>query len=197
VAKHWGDTVNPSDGTTYGFLEGYPHWESRDFSRSYELLFRYTDQKHHSGEVIGAEATRGICRATSPPYPQSVPISCRNLWSDFAVTKQQAKAISDTPESRPGGWRMDTPEKASRKALEDAARIWDVKLSPDILLNECRPLTVHGEQFTWCTWSDPGAMQSLTVQLTRFGYLRTSRKWETAPWILTRGHGISCYLDQK
>jgi len=196
VAAHWGDTINPSEGTTFGALEGYPRWESNDFTKAYS--FHYTYKAHASGETTGAEATRASCHATSPPFPQNVPISCRNLWSDFDVTRQQAKAVVGTPEARPGGWRMGGAEKASRTALEDAALRWGVNLAPGIGLSECsKPSVVQGDQFTWCTWSDPNAMQTLTVQLTRFGHLRESRKWDTAPWILTRGYGIDCSPDSK
>jgi hypothetical protein len=196
VAAHWGDTIDPSGGTTFGALEGHPRWESYDFAKAYS--FRYTDSGHASGEITGAEATRSTCQATSPPFPQSVPISCRNLRSDFEVTRQQAKAVVGTPEARWGGWRMGGAEKASRIALEDAARRWGVSLAPGIGLRECsKPSVVRGDQFTWCTWSDPNALQTLTVQLTRFGHVRESRKWETAPWILTRGYGIDCSPDAK
>jgi hypothetical protein len=196
IAAHWGDPIAPSEGTTFGFLEGHPRWESLDFTKSYSLLFQYADDAHKSGEIIGAEAVRGSCRATAPPYPQDVLISCRNLWSDFDVTKEQTNAVVATPESRPGGWRMDIAENASSKALEDATHRWGVKLSPNIAFGECsKPSVVQGKQFTWRTWFDLNAMQTLTIQLTRFCYLRKSRKWETAPWILTRGYGISCSPD--
>jgi hypothetical protein len=198
VASHWDDNINPSKGTTVGYLEGYARWESDDFTRSYSLLFHYADKARNSGEITGAEATRRSCRATSPPYPQNVPISCKNLWSQFEVTRQQAKALTGTPDASSGGWRRGTAEKASRIVLEDAARRWGVDLAPGITFTECsKASVVQGDQFTWCTWSDTNAMQTLTVQLTRFGYLRQSRKWETAPWILTRGRGITCSPDSK
>jgi hypothetical protein len=119
IAAHWGDVIDPAEGITSGFLEGQPQWQSYDLTKSYSLSFHYADKGPKSRE-IAAEATRWSCRATSPPYPPDVPISCRNLSSDFGVTQQEAKAIAETPEARPGGWRMDTPQEASRTALQDA-----------------------------------------------------------------------------
>jgi hypothetical protein len=198
VAAHWGDGIDPHKGTINDPLMENQTWTTNDLSRSYSLQLRFKDERHGTGAVVGAVAIRSTCRATSPPYPQDVNVSCRKLLADFSVTEADAYATKRAALSGQDEWRMNTPENASRRALEDAAQRLDVQLAPDMLFRECsRPYTLQGNQHTWCTWADPSSMQSLSVQLTRFGYLRSSRNWSTAPWILTSGNGTVCTPDSQ
>jgi hypothetical protein len=191
VATHWGDTIDLRDGNTFGYLMGLPRWVSHDLTKSYSLVIH-----REAGKVTGAEATRDICRATSPPFPPDVPISCRHLWSEFKVTKQEAKSIQRSPDAATGGWRRKSPEAASRIALDDAARRWGVNLVPNITSIGCdKPTLFKGDQITSCTWEDPESMQMLYVQMTRFGFLRQSKHWDTSPWILTGAYGTTCVAE--
>ncbi len=198
VAAQWGDTIDPQEGTIDGYFLGEPTWHSKDLRKSYSLRLHYKDLPKNRTEITGAEITRALCDVIHPPYPQDVPIDCRNLWSEFPVSKAEAQAIQKKTDAEQEKWRLQTADNASKTALEEAARRWNTELAPDITFRGCGKLMeVERDQFVWCTWADSNAMQALTVQLTRFGYLRRSGKWETVPWIVTRGDGISCRVDDS
>ncbi len=139
-------------------------------------------------------------RRTSVPaggnLPPETPIGCRNLHSDFAINKSDAADIAKSVGSGTESWRLATEQQASRVALDDAALRWNVKLVSDLIFESCsNRMVVGGDQFTWCTWTDPNSMQSFMIQVTRFGFLRHWREWNSVPWILTRGSGIACTVD--
>jgi len=130
--------------------------------------------------------------------PPETPIGCRNLHSDFAISKSDATNVAKSVGSGAETWRLGTEQQASRVALDDAARRWDVKLVSDLIFESCSDrIVVGGDQFTWCTWKDPNSMQSFMIQVTRFGFLRHFRGWDSVPWILTRGSGVACTVDEK
>jgi hypothetical protein len=141
-------------------------------------------------------------RRTSVPaggnLPPETPIGCRNLHSDFAINKSDAANIAKSVGSGKETWRLASEQQASREALDDAARRWNVKLVSGLIFESCsNRMVVGGDQFTWCTWTDPNSMQSFMIQVTRFGYLRHWRDWNSVPWILTRGAGTACMADDK
>jgi hypothetical protein len=131
-------------------------------------------------------------------FPPETLIGCRNLSSDFAISKTDATNIAKTAGSSSEAWRLVAEQPASRVALDDAARRWNVTLASDLTFDSCSSrMTVAGNQFTWCTWTDPNSMQSFRIQITRFGFLRHFRGWDSVPWILTRGDGVVCTADDK
>jgi hypothetical protein len=186
IAAHWNDALDPVEGTTSGFIEGRPQWESLDLVKSYTLHFP-------SANEGTAEVTRTLCREVSPPYAEEVPISCRNHWTDFKLTEKDAKAVEDAEGAGKADWRLKDLRGASEAALKEAIQNWRLNLPLDLVFKQCtKPDVSGGQQFTWCSWLDQNGMHSFVVQLSRFDSMRKSRKWESAPWFLTRGFGTSC-----
>jgi len=148
-------------------------------------------------KVDDVEARRTNVPAGGNLPPETL-IGCKNLASDFAISKTDAVSTAKSVAAGRETWRLATEQQASRVALEDAARRWNVALVPGLNLESCsKRMIVSGDQFTWCTWTDPDSMQSITIQITRFGFLRHLRNWNSVPWILTRGYGVSCAVDGK
>jgi hypothetical protein len=64
---------------------------------------------------------------------------------------------------------------------------------PSLSFDGCeKPMLVERDRFSWCHWSDPEGMQSLSVEVTKFGVMRHGLRWETVPWVLSRGYGLAC-----
>lgn len=195
ITQHWGDTIDPKEAAQ-SVLIGWYRWNSADLLRTYQLNVIHQDTEHESGPITRAIATRTSCKATTPPYSQQTPIACRNLRSDFPVAEDAARKIQKDTKLGNDPWRLGSQEAAGRRVLADAAKQWGVELAPNRKFVGCeKPMTVHGDQFSWCSWTDLNAMQELSVQVTRFGYLRGFRSWDTVPWIFTRGHGTACVVD--
>jgi len=177
VAEHWGDKVDLNKGWAEHFLSGAPLWRSADMQMMYLLGAHYSDERHGTGLLLGATATRTACKATKAPYPQAAPIRCRVLFSDFDVPrKEKLDTVISAPSPR---WNGDK-ETVSRLALEEAARRWGVDLLSGLSMQECS----KGDQYTWCAWNEPTSMQGFSIQVSRPHFQHT--------WKLTRGHGMAC-----
>jgi hypothetical protein len=125
------------------------------------------------------------------PFAASVPIACTSLSTDFRVTKADANDIKNALASGHDTWRLGDEQDVADRSLAEALSKWNVVPSPGLKLQSCsKPMVVDGTQFAWCNWSDSNSMQRFSIQLTRFSFLRHRRKWDTAPWILTRGDGL-------
>jgi len=190
IATHWGDKFEAGNGTAYSFLSGTPFWRSAAMLTTYKLQAHYTDQKHGSGPLLGATATRTTCKAIEPPYPLSTRIRCAALFSDFDVPKKKTKNAGSQMSDET--W-MGTRETASRQALEKAAQQWGIELLPQLSLQSCD----KGEQYTWCHWTEPTSMQSFEIQISRSRFLHGMRGWDNVPWKLSRGNGIACVAEKN
>jgi hypothetical protein len=196
VAGFWGDSIDKVD---QGNLElfGDLVWISPDLLKSYSLEVHFQDAVHNSGPMTGMTVSRMMCKAVSPPLPMTTQIGCRNLWSQFPTSKSEAKTIQNRVRLGDDPWRIGPLQDASRKALEDAAQRWGVSLVPGIQSTGCgKPTVFEDEEYSWCNWEDPEGMQSLSIQVTKLGSLRSGKSWESVPWVLTRGHGLVCAAEE-
>jgi len=193
VAMHWRDHITVSDDG-HLFWPGDLVWQSPDLLTSYSLNKRFRDPAHDSGPVDGITASRTVCRAVSPPLPQSTPVGCRNLSSKFAGTAKGAKANEAT--AKHDDSRMGKPEIAAHMALMEATNNWAVTPKPNLNFAGCsKPMVVDGDKFSWCSWVDPEGMQAFSVQVTKFRAFRDRHGSDTVPWILSRGHGLACTAE--
>lgn len=129
-------------------------------------------------------------------FPSDSVIGCKDGASDFPVEKADAKTIAKLTSQNHEPWRLAGEQEASRAALDEAAHRWGVPLAPEMKFAGCdKAMTFNGDQSTWCHWSDAQSTQSFTIQITRFGFLRHWRAWNSVPWILTRGYGIACSIE--
>jgi hypothetical protein len=198
VARHWGDQINLEDGAMDATTDA-ASWQSPDLLKNYSVDFRAETKKHEHGVITGAVAARRICKWMSPPYPVSTPIGCKGFWSDFKVREADAKNIQVEVNLGRESWRKGGEKEASRHALEDSASRWGIQLLPTLEFHGCeKPWTVKGDQFSWCGWADIAAMQTFSIQVTKFGFLRHFRQsWSEVPWILTRGSGFACMAESE
>jgi len=121
---------------------------------------------------------------------------CRELTSDFHVHRNEAEKIASQVSRGKEGWRIGSPEHAAAEALKQAAKLWGIALEEKAPFTDCvAPGDYQGEQFTSCDWSDKTGMEALSVQITRFGYLRNGKGWDSVPWILTQGNGTICRVE--
>lgn len=190
VASHWADHIDGPQVTARPYAD-VPSWQSGDLLRKYTLRFEQQGRGHRRGVLTGAVASREVCRPETAPYPMATPIGCTELYSRFPVNRADAKSLGRTE-----AWRIGDERRVSRQALDEGAKHWGVALAPDLKLNACsEPMVVEGNQSTSCSWSDPGSMQQLGVDLTRFGFLRHWRSWNGVPWILEWAGGIVCVAE--
>jgi hypothetical protein len=113
------------------------------------------------------------------------------------VSKSAAQRIQRQVKLGHDSWRIASPESAAKVALQDAARRWQLALSPDLKQEKCmRPTIAEGDQFTWCAWIDQNSMQVVSIELMKFGFLRRGRSWSSIPWMLTGGDGTACAVEQ-
>jgi hypothetical protein len=148
------------------------------------------------GKTNGGSIARETCQAVVPPLAASATPNCQNLWSEFPVDDSRMERTHGNTETVRDRWRRAPAEQAARAALKIAAAEWKVDLAPNIQPDHCdKPMVYEGDQFTWCSWSDPDGMQTFSIQVTRFGRMRKGRSWEEAPWVLTRGNGVACVVE--
>jgi hypothetical protein len=197
AAKHWNDPIRPEDGTLdLGEIAGNTlkdSWKSADRLKTYTVSIQSNDPTKMESEATGGVVTRETCQATVPPLPMSTVVSCRNLWSEFPANKDNVERIAESVAAGREAWRRSPATSASRQALDEAAKTWRVPLAKEILSADCeKPMVYQGDQFIWCGLTARDGMQSFSIQITRFGYLRNGKSWATVPWFLTRGKGVSC-----
>jgi hypothetical protein len=197
AAKYWNDHIEPDEGTLdVGEIVGNTSkqtWESADKLKTYTLSIQSDDPTKIGSKATGGVITREICKATVLPLPMSTAVICRRLWSEFPARKEDVESMSRHVAAGEQPWRMSTAVIASKQALRDASENWGIALAKDFLPAECeKPMVVGGDQFTWCGWTARDGMQSLSIQITRFGYLRKGGSWTSVPWFLTRGSGVVC-----
>ena len=197
AAEYWNDHIQPDEGTLdVGEIIGNKskqQWESADKLKTYALSIESEDPTKIGSKAAGGVITRTICKATVPPLPMSTVVSCRRLWSEFPARKEDVESMSRHVAAGEQPWRMRTAVIASKQALRDASENWGIALAKDFLPAECeKPMVVGGDQFTWCGWTARDGMQSVSIQITRFGYLRKGGDWASVPWFLTRGNGVVC-----
>ena len=196
IASHWNDSVDAATGDYSGFGD-WAYWQSPDLLKRYALEIHRQKRGDHPSGITGAVGTRTVCKAVSPPYPSSTPIACRNLWARFPVSKSTAQSIQEQVRLGHDSWRIGSPESAAKVALQDAARQWQLDLSPDLKQDKCMsPTVAEGDQFTWCAWADQNSMQVVSIELIRFGFLRHGSSWGSIPWMLTGGDGTACAVEQ-
>jgi hypothetical protein len=199
AANYWHDSIRPEDGNLdVGEIAGNTSkesWKSTDRLKTYTVSIQSSDPTKMENKAIGGLITQETCHATVPPLPMSAPVGCRNLWSEFPSRKEDNETISRQVATGEETWRMGPAARASKQALIEAAKAWHIALSNDLLPVDCeKPMVVEGDQFTWCHWTARDGMQSLSIQVSRFGYLRHGGSWTSVPWFLTRGNGAVCSI---
>jgi hypothetical protein len=190
VAEHWDDHITFGEND---FLIQFPDlvWRSPDLLTTYTLKTVFEDSAHQSGRITAMTASRTVCKAAAPPLPQSTPIGCRKLNSEFAVTSKAA-GINEA-KLKGDEWRMGNAQQAANNSLKEASAGWGISSLPSLSFDGCeKPMLVERDRFSWCHWSDPEGMQSLSVEVTKFGVMRHGLRWETVPWVLSRGYGLAC-----
>lgn len=201
AATYWNDPLHPEDGTLgVGELAGNTSkqsWVSVDKLKTYTVSIQLDDPNKADSTATGGVITREVCKPTVPPLPMSAVVSCRNLWSEFPMQKSEVEKASQAVAQGKEEWRMSPAGAASLEALKEAAGAWGIALSNDLQTPECdKPMVVDNDQFDWCHWTSRDGMQSLNIQISRFGYLRGGRSWDSVPWILTRGNAVVCSVEQ-
>jgi len=197
AAEYWNDLIKAEDGTwSSGGIEGNTskeEWESLDKLKAYTVSIQSDDPMKAESKATGGVITREVCKASVPPLPMSAIVSCRNLWSEFSAPRAEIERMSQQAAHGEQPWRMGPVSVASREALNDAAKQWGIAPSKDLQTADCeKPMVVDGDQFVWCHWTARDGMQTLNVQVTRFGDLRKGKNWDSVPWFLTRGNGVVC-----
>jgi hypothetical protein len=188
LAQHWGDKVDLSQPSELSFSSGSPDWRSADLLTTYRLQAHYSDQRDGTNVILGATATRTVCKPIEPPYPLATAIGCNSLFSEFQPDKKH---------NNPKETWLGEPGKIAPLALEEAARHWGITLMPGVALQGCdKPMVVGGKQFTWCSFAEPTSMQSLRIELSRSQSFHQVRGWKNVPWTLTRGDGLSCVAEK-
>jgi len=196
VAEHWNDPIGTAEGNYTGF-GNWADWRSADLLRDYSIQIHRQKKRGDSSEIIGAAATRTVCKPVSAPYPSSAPIACRDLSDRFPVSKSTAQNVQKQVRLGNDSWRIGSPERAANVALQDAAHLWQLELSPQLKQDKCmRPVVTKGDQFTWCSWVDQNSMQVISIELIRFGFLRHGDGWNGVPWILIGGSGTACTIEK-
>jgi hypothetical protein len=193
VAKHWDEHIAVTEDSHFEW-GGDMVWHSPDLLTSYSLKTLFRDSSNNTGPIDGIAASRTVCKAESRPLPQSTPVGCRNLDSEFALTAKAAEANEAT--AKHDYWRMGGAEVAAQKSLVAATTDWGVIPKPSLNFTGCsKPMVVEGDKFSWCSWNDPEGMQSFSVQVMKFGAFRHGKGWESVPWILSRGNGLACAAE--
>jgi hypothetical protein len=200
AASYLGDKIHADDGsfTSEGVIGKSVErkWVSADRLTTYSIALDLEEPAKNLGSVAGGVITRSTCTAVVPPLPMSAVTSCWNLWSKFPVDRDEVEKTAARVASGAEIWRTGTADHASPQALKQAARIWGITPAKDLSPDKCEdPTEYEDEQFVWCGWNDKDGMQSLNIQVTRFGYLRRGKGWSSVPWILTRGSGTVCKVE--
>jgi hypothetical protein len=191
VAGHWGDSVNLDTGyLPWGVT--VDAWRSPDSLRTYKLEMEPSSK---DGSPADPMASRTKCQADRPPLPMTTNIGCRTLNATFEA-KADAERVQQLVKHKQDSWRLAPAEVAAKFALDNASAQWKVTLLPDLKLGGCSvPKIATGDQFTWCSWFDPNAMQWVSVSLTRFGSSRHGRNWSLVPWLFTYATGVICNTE--
>ncbi|HVN94126.1 MAG TPA: hypothetical protein VMT38_10540 [Terracidiphilus sp.] len=200
AAKLWNDPLKLQDGTlNVGEIAGKTSnesWESNDKLKAYTVTIELDDPDKTESKATGGSITRETCKSTVSPLPMSAVVNCRNLWSEFRSKKDDVEVVARRVATGEESWRVGPTAGASLKALNEAAAIWGITLSREFLPVDCeKSMVIEGDQFAWCHWMAKDGMQSFSVQVTRFGYLRHGRQWASVPWVLTRGNGLVCSVE--
>jgi hypothetical protein len=200
AASLMGESIGSDEGKTEGgLIEGNTtktEWISNDRLKSYALSIVSGDPLDRSSKATGGSITKTLCTAVAPPLPMTAGVNCRELTSQFPVHRDEAQKIAKQVSRGKEEWRIGPPESAAAEALKQAAKTWEIALEEELPVTRCvAPGEYNGEQFTSCDWSDKTGMEELWVQITRFGYLRHGKGWDSIPWILTRGGGTVCKVE--
>jgi hypothetical protein len=200
AASYLGDTIRADDGsfTSEGVIGKSVErkWVSADQLTTYSIALDLEDPAKYEGRVTAGVIKKSNCSAVVPPLPMSAVTSCWNLHSKFPADREEVEKISGRVASGAETWRVGGADQASPEALKQAIAIWGIARAKDLLPGKCGdPMVYEGEQFVWCDWNDKDGMQSLTIELARFGYLRHGKDWSSVPWILTRGFGTVCKVE--
>jgi hypothetical protein len=195
--------MGESIGTDEGMIGGRgisgknttQEWTSNNRLKKYTLTIESGDPQSETGKATGGSITKTVCTAVVPPLPMTAVANCRELTSDLHVRRDEAKKIASQVSRGKEVWRIGPPEHAAAEALNQAAKTWGIALE-EITVAECgTPGEYDGEQVTSCGWSDKTGMESLDVQITRFGYPRNGRDWDSIPWVVTGESGIVCKVE--
>jgi hypothetical protein len=192
AASHWNDPLSEAADGDLSASWG-PIWHSSDLLKTYSVEAQSSKREGRSDSLTAMTVSRTLCRVVSPPLPMSAPIGCRNLRSEFPPAKNEIEQIQSRVRQGQDQWRLGSAASAAGQALEEASRKWGITLAQGLIFSGCdNPMIVAGDQFSSCHWVDPDGMQALSVQVTRFGSLRSGKNWDSVPWVLTRGRGQVC-----
>ena len=192
----YGENVDWSLGTYGSGMTEIPQgtvWRSDNLLESYSLDFKHQNSREKSGPIIGAEASRRVCKSLSPPYPRTTTIVCRSLSATFEDSTITAANFRDEPRVRGESWRCEPAPTATRTALADAARRLKLQLPDDLHFDNCGGRWADKEsQSIWCSAEDQNGMLQFAICLKRYGFLRHGKSWDTVPWVLVGSDGTAC-----
>lgn len=200
TAALFGDSIGaveraPGDGEVSG-KSSKSAWETTDKLKTYALSIESDDPLSETSKATGGTITRTVCTTVAPPLPMTAIANCRELKSEFHVHRGKAEKIASQVSGGKEKWRIGPPESAAAEAMKQAAKTWGIALDQEMPVTKCEPpIDYNGEQLTSCGWSDKAGMEALYVQITRFGYLRNGKGWDSIPWILTGGSGTVCKVE--
>ena len=187
LAKHWGDTIKPSEGG-----ESDRYWISRDMTRSYKFEGGFAQKPGQATEITPlSSVTRTVCHATSPPAPASDHVECKFYRTLEPEDKGAAMALQEAVKAGHESWRTSDMAKVGWLAYGTAIRELKLASPGPVKLAECEgnPVPDVGggkQEYGYCTWFSSDGFREVTVEMHKPAYLTKSEgQFDEVPWIAT------------
>ncbi len=203
VVQRVGDEIEPEGADVDAMVDMtrkppqfVSEWASPDLGRTYkiesDILNTETYEPPQGARMV---LLRKVCEPESvitAPLPSSARVRCKDHKWSHDVKRSDAKKLAKFVAAGHQPWRLDDTETVGQQALDSAAQSWGVVFSPDLRFDQCTDAGTVEDSWQYCTWSTPDGMQSASVDLTKFGYLKKKGGWQEVPWVATRAEAIVC-----
>jgi hypothetical protein len=189
-AKHWGDTIKPSEGLDYP-----SPWMSPDMTLSYRLdgglAYKFVDGGFVStGQMEpNSSVTRTACRTASPPRPASDHVYCDFYRWFEPEDRNAATALQRAVNSGTEGWRTSDMAMVGWLAYGNAITTWKIASPGPVKLAKCEPYPPgpggdgNQQQWGYCVWYSPDDLRELTVEMHKPDYLtKAAGQVQKVPW---------------
>jgi hypothetical protein len=185
LAKHWGDTIKPSEGGESG-----SPWMSHDMTLSYKFEGGFIQKPGQPPEITpSSSVTRAVCHATSPPASASDHVDCKFYRSFEPEDRKAAMALQEAVNSGSGSWRTSDMAKVGWLAYGNAITKWKLASPGPVKLAKCQggPVPDVGggkQEWGYCTWFSADDLREVTVHMHKPAYLtKSAGQIEKVPWI--------------
>jgi len=195
-AKHWGDSINASQGLDYP-----GPWMSRDMMLSYKSAANFIQGPDGISRMKpSSSVTRVACRAVSRPAPASDHVHCDFLHSGFLEDRNAAVALQKTVKAGHETWRLSDTIQVGWLAYHDWARQSELDATTPLRLAGCEQGTNAESKQPWaqCIWLARDGMQEVIVNLNKPMYLKDSAgSFDKVPWVTTEVEANRCRTEPK